>query len=75
MSDPTRSSQDQDDVEVREPENSTVDDWYGQRVERDMERAEEIDRQEPDPERAEEIFDERSEDSRPEDLPTEERAT
>lgn len=74
MSDPTRS-QDPDDAEVREPENSTVDDWTGQRIDRDMERAEAIDEAEPDPERAEELFDEQSEDSRPEDLPTEERRT
>ena len=61
--------------EITEPENSTVDDWMGQRVQRDEERAEEIAAETDDPAEAERKFDQVSEDERPEDLPTEERRT
>ena len=60
---------------ITEPENSTVDDWMGQRVQRDEERAEKIAAETDDPAEAERKFDEVSEDERPEDLPTEERRT
>ena len=64
-----------DDQKITEPENSTVDDWMGQRVQRDEERAEEIAAETDDPAEAERKFDQVSEDERPEDLPTEERRT
>ena len=60
---------------ITEPENSTVDDWMGQRVQRDEERAEKIAAETDDPAEAERKFDQVSEDERPEDLPTEERRT
>ena len=60
---------------ITEPENSTVDDWIGQRVQRDEERAEKIAAETDDPAEAERKFDQVSEDERPEDLPTEERRT
>ncbi len=41
---------------ITEPENSTVDDWFGQNVDRDGELADEIAEEEPDPARAEERF-------------------
>ena len=63
------------DGEIREPENSTVDDWMGQRVQRDEERAEQIAAETDDPAEAERKFEQVSEDERPEDLPTEERRT
>lgn len=61
--------------EITEPENSTVDDWIGQRVERDEERAEQIASETDDPAEAERRFDEVSESEREGDLPTEERRT
>lgn len=61
--------------EITEPENSTVDDWMGQRVQRDEERAEQIAQETDDPAEAERRFEEVSEDERPGDLPTEERRT
>jgi hypothetical protein len=61
--------------DITEPENSTVDDWMGQRVQRDEERAEEIAAETDDPAEAERKFDQVSEDERPGDLPTEERRT
>jgi hypothetical protein len=61
------------DDQITEPENSTVDDWIGQRVQRDEERAEAIAAETDDPAEAERRFDQVSEDERPEDLPTEER--
>ena len=64
-----------DDDKITEPENSTVDDWIGQRVQRDEERAEQIAAETDDPAEAERKFDQVSEDERPEDLPTEERRT
>lgn len=63
------------DDQITEPENSTVDDWMGQRVQRDEERAEKIAAETDDPAEAERKFEQVSEDERPEDLPTEERRT
>ena len=63
------------DEQITEPENSTVDDWVGQRVQRDEERAEEIAAETDDPAEAERRFEEVNEDERPGDLPTEERRT
>ena len=63
------------DDQITEPENSTVDDWIGQRVQRDEERAEKIAAETDDPAEAERKFDQVSEDERPDDLPTEERRT
>lgn len=69
----SNARRDDDEREIEEPPNSTVDDWYGQRVDRDAERAERIAEETDDPEEAERRFEEVSEDERPEDLPTEER--
>ncbi len=63
------------DEQITEPENSTVDDWMGQRVQRDEERAEKIATETDDPAEAERKFEQVNEDERPEDLPTEERRT
>ena len=63
------------DDQITEPDNSTVDDWMGQRVQRDEERAEQIAAETDDPAEAERKFEQVSEDERPEDLPTEERRT
>ena len=50
---------DRDDVPITEPENSTVDDWFGQDVERDTQDAELALREAGgDADRAEEIFEE-----------------
>jgi hypothetical protein len=62
-----------EDQQITEPDNSTVDDWIGQRVQRDEERAEEIAARTDDPAEAERQFDAVSEDERPGDLPTDER--
>lgn len=61
------------DGTIHEPENSTVDDWMGQRVERDTELAEDLLEETGDPEEAAKRFEEEKEGHRPEDLPTEER--
>lgn len=61
--------------EITEPENSTVDDWIGQRVERDAQRAEQIASETDDPAEAERRFDQVSESEREGDLPTEQRRT
>ncbi len=61
--------------EITEPENSTVDDWIGQRVQRDEARAERIAEETDDDAEAERRFDEVNEDERPGDLPTEQRRT
>lgn len=61
------------DGTIREPENSTVDDWMGQRVERDTELAEDLLEETGDADEAAKRFDEEKEGHRPEDLPTEER--
>ncbi|MCU1358211.1 MAG: hypothetical protein JWM89_3629 [Acidimicrobiales bacterium] len=50
---------DRDDV-VREPENSTVDDWFGQNVARDQEVADRVSAEEDDPADAEAAFDEQA---------------
>ncbi len=63
------------DNEIKEPPNSTVDDWLGQRVERDADNAERVLEETGDMEQAEEVFDQTAEKHRPEDLPTEERRT
>lgn len=66
----------QDSGRVQEPDNSTVDDWYGQRVDRDKEKAEQIlDEEDGDEEAAARRFDDEAEGARPEDLPTEQRRT
>jgi hypothetical protein len=64
-----------DEQQITEPENSTVEDWIGQRVQRDEERAEHIAAETDDPVEAERRFAEVSEDERPGDLPTEQRRT
>lgn len=52
----------QGDEEVQEPENSTVDDWFGQNVARDQEVADQaMDEAGGDPEKAEKIYNERAE--------------
>jgi hypothetical protein len=61
--------------EIHEPPNSTVDDWRGQKVDRDTERAERLLRETGDPDEAARRFEEEKEGPRPEDLPTEERRT
>ena len=49
------------DEEVQEPDNSTVDDWFGQNVARDEEVADEAMREAGgDEAKAEEIFEERA---------------
>jgi hypothetical protein len=61
---------------IQEPENSTVDDWLGQQVERDDELADELmEETGGDVEEAERRFEERSHEDRPDRLPTEERRT
>ncbi len=48
--------------EIREPENSTVDDWFGQNVARDQDLADEIvDEEGGDLDAAEERFEEEAE--------------
>lgn len=44
------------DEEVREPENSTVDDWFGQNVARDQEVADKVSEEADSPEEAEAAF-------------------
>ena len=61
---------------IQEPENSTVDDWLGQQVERDDELVDQLmDETGGDAEEAERRFEERSHEDRPDRLPTEERRT
>jgi hypothetical protein len=63
-------------TEIREPSNSTVHDWHGQRVQRDEKLAEQLLEEEGgDEEEAARRFADESEGHRPEDLPTEERRT
>lgn len=51
-----------DDEMIREPDNSTVDDWLGQRVDRDEELADRLlDETDGDEEEAERRFDDESE--------------
>jgi hypothetical protein len=61
------------DEPIEEPDNSTVDDWLGQRVDRDTKRAEELLEETGDPDDAARRYDEQAEKERPEDLPTEDR--
>lgn len=49
------------DDEVREPENSTVDDWFGQNVARDQEVADKVSAEADSPEEAEAAFEEQAE--------------
>jgi hypothetical protein len=50
------------DPEIREPENSTVDDWFGQNVARDQDLADQlVDEEGGDLGAAEERFDEEAE--------------
>lgn len=65
-----------DDGEIVEPPNSTVDDWLGQQVSEDEEEVEELlDETGGDVDEAERRFPERSHEDRPDRLPTEERRT
>ena len=65
-----------DDGEIVEPPNSTVDDWIGQQVSEDEEEVDELlDETGGDVEEAERRFPERSHEDRPDRLPTEERRT
>ena len=61
------------DGTIREPANSTVDDWLGQKVERDRALAERLLSETGDFEEARRRFDREREGPRPESLPTEER--
>lgn len=63
------------DGEIKEPDNSTVEDWTGQRIDRDMQKAEQIAEETDDPAEAERRFEAEREGPRDEDLPTEERRT
>lgn len=56
---------------IREPDNSTVDDWLGQEVDRDMDRAEQaLAEAGGDEARAERLFAERSAGNEPEAVPS-----
>jgi hypothetical protein len=48
------------DEEIREPDNSTVDDWFGQNVARDQEVADQVSEEADSPEEAEEEFNRRA---------------
>ena len=43
------------DDEIVEPDNSTVDDWFGQNVARDQDVADEVTAEHPDPEEREQV--------------------
>jgi hypothetical protein len=65
-----------DDGEIVEAPDSTVDDWLGQQVSEDEEEVDELlDETGGDVEEAERQFPERSHEDRPDRLPTEERRT
>jgi hypothetical protein len=65
-----------DDGEIVEPPNSTVDDWLGQQVSDDEEEVDALlDETGGDVEEAERRFPERSHEDRPDRLPTEQRRT
>ena len=49
------------DDTIREPENSTVDDWFGQNVARDQEVADKVSAEADSPEEAEAAFEEQAE--------------
>ena len=62
--------------EIVEPPNSTVDDWLGQQASRDDEEVDELlDEPGGDVDAAARRFPERSHEDRPDHLPTEERRT
>lgn len=71
MSDP--APEPTSDQEVHEPEHGAVDDWFGQRVDRDKELAEKLARETEDDDEASDRFEAEKEGHRPEDLPTEQR--
>ncbi len=52
---------DTDDGEIREPDNSTVDDWFGQNVARDQEVADKVSAETSDEREAERRFEEEAE--------------
>jgi hypothetical protein len=58
---------------IREPDNSTVDDWMGQRVERDRQLADDLLAETGDAAEAEARFEREKEGRREGDLPTEQR--
>lgn len=65
-----------DEGEIVEPPNSTVDDWLGQQVSADEDEVDELlDETGGDVEEAERRFPERSHEDRPDRLPTEQRRT
>ncbi|HZM29719.1 MAG TPA: hypothetical protein VFB77_04470 [Acidimicrobiales bacterium] len=65
-----------DEDEIVEPPNSTVDDWLGQQAARDDEEVDELlEETGGDIDEAERRFPERSHEDRPDRLPTEERRT
>jgi hypothetical protein len=65
-----------DEDEIVEPPNSTVDDWLGQQAARDDEEIDELlEETGGDVDEAERRFPERSHEDRPDRLPTEERRT
>jgi hypothetical protein len=65
-----------DENEIVEPPNSTVDDWLGQQAARDEEEVDELlEETGGDVDEAERRFPERSHEDRPDRLPTEERRT
>jgi hypothetical protein len=68
------NDRDQDGT-IHEPENSTVDDWLGQKVERDRALAERLLSETGDFDEAKRRFEQEREGPRPESLPTEERRT
>lgn len=71
-----RRSPQSDDESIVEPDNSTVDDWFGQDVERDTADAERAMREaDGDAERAEQIFEEERQPHRGDefDVPADER--
>lgn len=74
MTDPQRSTK-TDDGTIHEPDNAKVDDWMGQRVERDTEKAERLLEETGDEDEAARRFEEEAEGHRPEDLPTDQRRT
>ncbi len=49
------------DEEIREPDNSTVDDWFGQNVARDQEVADQVSAEADSEDEAEEAFEDRAE--------------
>jgi hypothetical protein len=70
------SAERNDQGEVVEPPNSTVDDWLGQQASEDEEEVDELlDETGGDVDEAERRFPERSHEDRPDRLPTEERRT